>query len=493
MSFIRIVANDGQSLTINRYFLQLYNKFYWSLLHDLTEDVAIIQQEITSLKDLKKFVEKVNEKLESGLAEAEPTSDLPSPLMIKQELIEEVQESPLKVTHTIADKKIDMTKILGARMDKINREKRAKKKEKVQKKKNPKICPEKEMILSPVKLADDKTKSNFITDNMKIDEEESQDRDLSAHIDENQEEDLQEKRVENKESSKKTRIYLKRSNTISNVKVTNKVGLKRPKKKWKSKAKSQEAIERTNAKLLASSDEVKEYFNGDSIVCPFHCPEEEMWNNDLAFAHICINHQEEIKTLYKVPWMQLVKLLETKLTSLKCAILDCKQKQRVTNNLSVHYKQVHVIDPRICDHCGVTFQHLAALKSHEKRVEESKIVKDFVCADCGKISENLMAYKFHKARHIEKFLNCDQCTYVTKGGNVKLLEHINSIHKGYKPFACDMCDVKMAKMTNLSDHRMKVHKQTEKLTVAFYKSLIAEGKHPYLTEYVDHYTITSIR
>lgn len=228
----------------------------------------------------------------------------------------------------------------------------------------------------------------------------------------------------------------------------------------------------------------------ETVRCPFHCPQDEHWNNDMALAHLYTNHYEELSGgQYSWSLKRLLEALKTKLTSMTCALKNCTRKKpfNCVASLVYHYKEIHCENENahVCDHCGQTFRSLESQKEHLRRAKRRNIYVESECKYCGKKFTNDHVRKEHvRAAHEGKKVACDQCDRKCLDTK-QLRDHINSVHKHLKPFVCDICGTKMARLENLSDHRVKVHRQ-ERFSMSSYKKLIKEGNHPFLKEYLDH-------
>lgn len=230
----------------------------------------------------------------------------------------------------------------------------------------------------------------------------------------------------------------------------------------------------------------------EPVRCPFHCPKDEHWSNDVAFAHMYTNHYEELsESKYSLSLKRLMGTLKTKLTSKGCALRNCKNKPNVFKSfegLTNHYKVAHYENTHVCDHCGKTFRSLFKMQKHMRHVEIRNNMTNYMCSYCGKKFTKYLDHRKHISRvHEEKRFVCDQCNRKC-GDKKQLVEHVSSVHKHLKPFVCDTCGMKMARLDNLSDHRVKVHGQ-EKYTMKSYKNIITEGKHPYLKTFLNHKNI----
>ena len=74
---------------------------------------------------------------------------------------------------------------------------------------------------------------------------------------------------------------------------------------------------------------------------------------------------------------------------------------------------------------------------------------------------------------------CNQCDK-SFADDRHLREHVMAIHDKLKPFGCEICDFKCARIDNLNTHRKKIHGIDNKLTRAQHDTWIVQGKHPYI-------------
>ena len=74
---------------------------------------------------------------------------------------------------------------------------------------------------------------------------------------------------------------------------------------------------------------------------------------------------------------------------------------------------------------------------------------------------------------------CDQCDKSFADAR-HLREHVLAIHDKLKPFGCEICDFKCARIDNLNTHRKKSHGIVHKLTRAEHDDWVMKGKHPFM-------------
>ena len=216
------------------------------------------------------------------------------------------------------------------------------------------------------------------------------------------------------------------------------------------------------------------------------------WTEDTMYAHIAIDHHEDVLNNYQLSVDRFIKNL-CKRVSIKCVLnSDCKFNSKTSNSirflnyypskgineLKSHYRTVHAKDPSICNTCGAEFKNTNNLRCHLNRGSCSS--KDEQCHDCGKIVKGSHNLNRHIQRvHLQKGRKlctiCDQ----TFGDSSSLKQHNINIHEKVKNWICDICGTKMSQFCNLNDHRLKVH--GEKFpSVMNYRNIISSGRHPFV-------------
>ena len=81
----------------------------------------------------------------------------------------------------------------------------------------------------------------------------------------------------------------------------------------------------------------------------------------------------------------------------------------------------------------------------------------------------------------EKHLACEQCGK-SFFRDRELKEHIISIHDKIKPFICELCGFKTAKIDNLNIHRKKSHRESSYIGLRAFWDMIKNGNHPYIDQ-----------
>ena len=214
------------------------------------------------------------------------------------------------------------------------------------------------------------------------------------------------------------------------------------------------------------------------LECPYKCEanSEQEWTVDNLYAHIFSSHFKQVKENFFVSIDTFIKKLKSKISN-KCAYnCDESKKKNEYFDLKTHYFRCHVEEPRICGFCGETFRNLMTLKAHES-VERGKWRECSICQD-GRKHKCLSSHLnyFHKPRDFKcQEENCSK----TFKHNYELKKHIKAVHMKEKSYVCDKCGTKMSRFGNLSEHRLKVHR--EKFSFQEYKQIIMTGKHPSLS------------
>jgi len=110
----------------------------------------------------------------------------------------------------------------------------------------------------------------------------------------------------------------------------------------------------------------------------------------------------------------------------------------------------------------------------------STIINGVWC--CGMCPKQIAQAKksgisYHKNTHFPKYI-CETCNS-SFAQKCQMDVHIRIAHTGEKPYSCADCDCSFPQMSNLNDHRARVHATTEKprnrkapLTIAWYKEQV---------------------
>ena len=131
----------------------------------------------------------------------------------------------------------------------------------------------------------------------------------------------------------------------------------------------------------------------------------------------------------------------------------------------------------LCGHCSKILKRKADLIDHVQRHHSDK---KFPCQECGKtFSTNKDLLKHIRRNHTEreKCEQCGQCElkfYDVEG----LRNHVISVHDKVKPWYCEVCQFKSARLGNLNEHRRKTHSEgniTRKMLI----EMVEKDLHPF--------------
>ncbi|KAK7452256.1 hypothetical protein BaRGS_00039737 [Batillaria attramentaria] len=123
---------------------------------------------------------------------------------------------------------------------------------------------------------------------------------------------------------------------------------------------------------------------------------------------------------------------------------------------------------RTCDFCLKVFTRRSSViehmrKSHAKDMNWTP--KSYLCTECGRSFPSHTAHKYHVRRHRdERPFKCSQCpkSFVLSGG---LLEHVQSVHLGLRPYLCTTCGAAFKRQYALQCH-LRAHKGVKEHTCA---------------------------
>lgn len=91
-----------------------------------------------------------------------------------------------------------------------------------------------------------------------------------------------------------------------------------------------------------------------------------------------------------------------------------------------------------CQNCQKTFETKKKLYAHKTENEKCQLAQ-YKCNVCGKIFKRISLLKRHKGAHTDETpYACKLCDKKFKFPQ-NLRRHDNIIHKGIKPFKCDIC------------------------------------------------------
>ena len=221
---------------------------------------------------------------------------------------------------------------------------------------------------------------------------------------------------------------------------------------------------------------IEEHF----IQCPFECSYSTKIQDEM-FAHLIINHKADIQSNFRIRITRFLQKL--KLNISKTCIFSCENPNfTVIQSLQRHYENFHSdnSNSKICSHCDQKFVDL------EKHLKSVNLKRTFGCEICGKMFKRKEDLKMHfDSVHNAVAIQCPHCKKVfnwdEKRSKILLKQHIKTVHEGFKPFACDICGIKMSRFANLADHRIKVHGE-KKLPMGEYKNMIKSGKYEFLKD-----------
>ena len=250
-------------------------------------------------------------------------------------------------------------------------------------------------------------------------------------------------------------------------------------------------------------------FNYKSIIqtiikCPF-CEELFRKGSTKSVKHVkFIHHSEKESQSYKNFFLdnppQTCKKCGSKfeaLQSFHVHIRKCvhgeKQKEKtschicgkIVKDILEHIRRHDVDETSSCDNCEKSFNNLKRLQGHlslcRRRDEPRYNVKDIKCNECGKTFTQT-AFPVHLKRHDKSMWkhDCEKCGkkfYQAKS----LKDHMIAVHDKIKPYICDLCGFKTAKIGNLNLHRQKSHGgPASYFKPSTFWELIESGKHSYI-------------
>ena len=146
-----------------------------------------------------------------------------------------------------------------------------------------------------------------------------------------------------------------------------------------------------------------------------------------------------------------------------CEICSKHFSQKVA--LEAHFRRQHQesSDQFTCDICKKTFQHEEYLNSHIKYLHEKKYSRNSKCGKCNKVVSNLSNHV--RAVHNGKKFICSFCksdpkSFISKMG---LKAHINSFHKGLRPYSCEVCGDTFTQKAVLKTHFKRIHQKSSSI------------------------------
>jgi len=132
-------------------------------------------------------------------------------------------------------------------------------------------------------------------------------------------------------------------------------------------------------------------------------------------------------------------------------------KKILRGSMKRHLENANAEKTFSCEICGIRTKQMRGLEEHIRIVHDKVPVK---CPKCEKV------FNWNK-KESEALLN----------------RHIKCVHEGFKPYVCEICGVKMSQYSNLDDHRVKVH-SAEKRSMKTYYEMIKSGKYDFLKDAV---------
>ena len=118
-----------------------------------------------------------------------------------------------------------------------------------------------------------------------------------------------------------------------------------------------------------------------------------------------------------------------------------------------------------------------ALQQHQQSIHSDL---SFKCTECNAEKKNTHSLRRHiRSRHSDR-KKCPQCEK-SFSQEIQLRKHISDVHDKLKPFYCEGCPFKCARLDNLNLHRRKSHNRLDKMTKALLLSIVKNDQHPFYT------------
>ena len=115
-----------------------------------------------------------------------------------------------------------------------------------------------------------------------------------------------------------------------------------------------------------------------------------------------------------------------------------------------------MVDPMVCQECGITLLNRTKLKEHVYSVHKKGRTK-VKCQHCDFSSFNKCVVKEHERTHTGD--RPDVCKFCGKGfTSSRTLRNHERLHTGAKPYSCRYCDSKFVQRTSVNVHVNSHHK-----------------------------------
>ena len=160
---------------------------------------------------------------------------------------------------------------------------------------------------------------------------------------------------------------------------------------------------------------------------------------------------------------------------------QCGKFFKNVDTLTKHKRDLHENSFRkhLCVHCGKILKHKADLIDHIQRHHSDE---KFPCQECGKTlptKKDLLGHIRRNHTKREKIEQCLQCEL--KFYDVHALRnHVSNVHEKIKPWHCEVCQLKCARLGNLNEHRRKTHSKVN-ITRKMLIEMVENDLHPFYT------------
>ncbi|XP_030752753.1 zinc finger protein 596-like [Sitophilus oryzae] len=114
-----------------------------------------------------------------------------------------------------------------------------------------------------------------------------------------------------------------------------------------------------------------------------------------------------------------------------------------------------------CEICGKAFFTAASLNQHQREIHFNDVDRHD-CKLCGKHYGSAGGLKWHNLHHHndsreDLYVSCDICGKRIHRDRIRSHE---KLHKGVKPYICEICDRKYTDKKRLREHMNLTHKKT---------------------------------